>query len=256
MKFYHSPNSAASQKVRIVLEAKLLRFDSVVVDITEGEQFSEEYKAINPAAVVPYLVDNAHIFTESSLIIEYLEDAFPDPSLMPEDGRDRFQVRQILRLCDLLHQACGDLSYAVLGNPLLALKGESEVMRLIEQMPSEQNRCHRRSVIFNGIESTEFKDAVRQHRETFAEMNSRLENQVWLVGGGVSLADLTLAIYVSRVEHLGLEAEIRTHNELAGWYKRMKELPCYEQTFNESTQFVQQVMMQSGASLFCDGLSL
>ena len=68
MKLYYSPNSAASQRVRLVLEEKQLEYDVEEIDLATGEQFSQHYLAINPDAVVPTLEDKGQIITESSLI--------------------------------------------------------------------------------------------------------------------------------------------------------------------------------------------
>lgn len=254
MKLYYSPNSAASQRVRLVLEEKQLSYDVEEIDLAAGEQFSQHYLEINPDAVVPTLEDSGQIITESSLICQYLDEAYPAPCLTPKTAAEKFDMRLVLRKCDELHQACGDISYAVLGGPMIALKGKDEIEQLVERMPSEQNRLHRRSVLFQGIESDEFCEAIDQHRKLFAMMNNRLlGGSTWLVGQQVSLADLALAIYVSRVEHVGLLGEVHRYPALLEWYELMKSRPAYDRTFDSSTEFIQAVMLQTGQQLFANG---
>ena len=75
MKLYHNALSTCSQKVRLVLAEKHLTFESILMDLQTGDQFSAEYRKINPKAVVPSLEDQGRVYIESSLINEYLDDA-------------------------------------------------------------------------------------------------------------------------------------------------------------------------------------
>ena len=83
MKRFHAPISTCSQKVRLVLAEKGLAYESALVDLTSGEQFKPEYLALNPSAVVPTLQDGGATFVESTLINEYLDDAYPEVALKP-----------------------------------------------------------------------------------------------------------------------------------------------------------------------------
>ncbi len=253
MKLYYSPNSAASQRVRLVLAEKQLAYESEIIDLALGEQFKPEYKQLNPDAVVPTLLHDDQVVRECSLICQYLDDAFPEHALTPLDSHERFQMRLILRRCDELHQACGDLSYAVLGGPMLALKGQEEMAAMIDRMPSAQNRAHRRAVIFEGIRSSEFSSAVQQHRQLFAAMEQQLSSADYLVGDKLSLADLALLVYTSRVVHVGLMAELNQFRNLEGWHLKMTARTAYQQTFDESTHFIEEVMKQTGQDLFPQG---
>ena len=104
MKLYHNPMSTCSQKVRLVLAEKQLDFESVVLDLQGGAQFESEYLKLNPQAVVPTLVHQAQVITESTLINEYLEDCYPEPSLLPKTAIERYQLRAFCKqLDDHLH---------------------------------------------------------------------------------------------------------------------------------------------------------
>ena len=89
MKLYHNPMSTCSQKVRLVLAEKQLDFESVVLDLQGGAQFESEYLKLNPQAVVPTLVHQAQVITESTLINEYLEDCYPCLLYTSPSPRDR-----------------------------------------------------------------------------------------------------------------------------------------------------------------------
>ena len=98
MKLYSYFRSSASFRVRIALALKGLPYDYIPVHLVKGggEQFSAEYKAMNPAALVPVLQDDdGSVLTQSLAIIEYLEETRPDPSLLPADPVGRARVRAL-----------------------------------------------------------------------------------------------------------------------------------------------------------------
>jgi maleylpyruvate isomerase len=95
MKLYTFFRSSASYRVRIALNLKGLEYDSVPIHLRRGggEQFSADYRAKNPMALVPALEDGGRILTQSLAIIEYLEERHPAPPLLPKDPADRALVR-------------------------------------------------------------------------------------------------------------------------------------------------------------------
>ena len=93
MRLYHNPISTCSQKVRMVLHEKGLAFEDTVLDLQQGEQFEPGYQALNPNAVVPTLEDQGSVMIESTLINEYLDDAYPTKPLKPVSAVERHQMR-------------------------------------------------------------------------------------------------------------------------------------------------------------------
>jgi maleylacetoacetate isomerase len=100
MKLYTFFRSSASYRVRIALNLKGLDYEQIPIHLRRGggEQWSEAYKSINPQALVPALEDGGRIFTQSLAIIEYLEERFPKPALLPADPADRALVRSMALL--------------------------------------------------------------------------------------------------------------------------------------------------------------
>src|SRR3954468_24258519 len=90
---YHFPSSVCAAKVRLVLQEKKLPWESRIIEILKGEQFEAWYVALNPNAVVPTLVHDGEAICESAVICEYLDDAFPEPSMRPSDLVDRSVMR-------------------------------------------------------------------------------------------------------------------------------------------------------------------
>jgi maleylpyruvate isomerase len=85
MKLYTFWRSQAAFRVRIALNLKGLTCEDVAINLDRGDQFTPEYKAQNPQAVVPTLYDgNAKLF-QSVAILEYLEEKHPNPPILPKD---------------------------------------------------------------------------------------------------------------------------------------------------------------------------
>lgn len=97
MKLYTFFRSSASYRVRIALNLKGLSYEPAPIHLRRGggEQFSETYKGVNPQALVPALEDGGRILTQSLAIIEYLEEKYPQPPLLPSDPADRALVRSM-----------------------------------------------------------------------------------------------------------------------------------------------------------------
>ena len=95
MKLYTFFRSSASYRVRIALNLKGLEYEHVPIHLRRGggEQFSADYKMKNPQALVPALEDGGRLLTQSLAIIDYLEERYPAPPLLPKDPADRATVR-------------------------------------------------------------------------------------------------------------------------------------------------------------------
>jgi maleylpyruvate isomerase len=89
--------SSAAYRVRIALNLKSLPYNALPVHLLRngGEQLSEAYRAINPSAMVPTLVDDGQIIAQSLAIIEYIDETHPQPPLLPPDAAGRARVRAL-----------------------------------------------------------------------------------------------------------------------------------------------------------------
>jgi maleylpyruvate isomerase len=100
MKLYTFFRSSASYRVRIALNLKGLDYEQAPIHLRRGggEQLKPAYKAINPQALVPALEDEGQIFSQSLAIIEYLEERYLKPPLLPSDPAQRAVVRSMALL--------------------------------------------------------------------------------------------------------------------------------------------------------------
>lgn len=92
--------SSAAYRVRIALNLKGLSYQSIYVDLLKqgGENWQPEYRQINPQGLVPALVVDGQIFTQSLSIIEYLEEIHPNPALLPSDVMKRAYARSLAQI--------------------------------------------------------------------------------------------------------------------------------------------------------------
>jgi maleylacetoacetate isomerase len=97
MKLYTFFRSSASYRVRIALNLKGLDYEQVPIHLRRGggEQFAAAYKAINPQGLVPALEDDGHVLIQSLAIMEYLDERYPKPPLLPFEPAERALVRSM-----------------------------------------------------------------------------------------------------------------------------------------------------------------
>jgi maleylacetoacetate isomerase len=93
MQLYTYYRSQASFRVRIALNLKGLAREDVFLHLERGDQFAPQYRALNPQMVVPTLIDGETKLFQSLAILEYLEEKYPEPPLLPADIAARAWVR-------------------------------------------------------------------------------------------------------------------------------------------------------------------
>lgn len=95
MRLHAYYRSSTSYRVRIALNLKQLDYEIVPVDLKVSEQRGEAFRARNPFGGVPVLEADGRSYAQSLAIIDWLEDRFPDPRLLPMDVEDRFTAREL-----------------------------------------------------------------------------------------------------------------------------------------------------------------
>jgi glutathione S-transferase len=229
MKLYHTGLSTCSQKVRLALAEKGLRYDSQLVNLQSGEQFAPAYLKLNPKAVVPTLEDNGVIYTESTLINEYLDDAYPQVPLKPADASARFRMRALVRRIEDAHPSCSAITYAIALRPSMLKKSPAEIEQVVEAIPDPVRRADRRAVLKDGIQAAVFRSALDDFVGALREAECMLQDSEWIAGDAFSLGDCALLPYVLRLEHLGQTAFIdETMPNLARWYARAQARPSFK----------------------------
>lgn len=101
--------SSTSFRARIAMNLKGLSYEYKAVNLLKGEQQSPEYKKLNPIGGVPSLIHNGKIIPDSFAIIEYLEELYPNPALLPKDAYTRARIRQVCEIVNSSMHPMGNL---------------------------------------------------------------------------------------------------------------------------------------------------
>ena len=203
LEFYDNDMSSCAQKVRLVLFEKNIPFERHHLNLRAGDQFKPEYLKLNPNAVVPTIVDDGIPVIESSIIIQYLDDAYPQPSLTFADAHGRARMRRWIRRADAgLHDACGVTSFALVFRHQLSHLDDAAKEAFFEKIPDEKRRTHVRNMTLHGLEAPGVGEALRLYHKTVREMAEQLEKTAWLAGDDYSLADVAMIPYMLRLQHL------------------------------------------------------
>ncbi len=231
VELYHNFLSTCSQKVRLVLAEKGVDYKSHEIDLINGAQHDPEYVKLNPNHVVPTLVHDGAVLIESTLINEYLDDAFPQPALRPADPAERHAMRLFVKkIEDRVASAAGVITFGIGTRPMMLQRSPEEIQAAIDAIPDPKRRAVRKSVTEHGIQAPEMAAAVRAFVDLLDDMETALADRSWLIGDTFSLADCAALPYVLRLDHLAmnplLAAELRP--KVADWYARLQAKPAYE----------------------------
>ena len=103
MKLYGYFRSSAAFRVRIALNLKRRDYETASIHLRRNDQSRPDYRNVNPQGLVPTLEDGGQSLIQSLAIIEYLDDVYPDPPLLPKDPAGRARVRALADIvaCDI-----------------------------------------------------------------------------------------------------------------------------------------------------------
>lgn len=180
MKMYGFWRSNAAHRVRVGLNLKALSYEEAMIDLDAGEQGRADYLGVNPAALVPTLVeDDGSVFTQSLAILEYLDETRPEPPLLPKDPKGRARVRAIA------------LSYAADSHPFITPR-----VRKYLADPLGADEAARmewiRHWLAQGLDTVESRLAADAQTGRFCH------------GDAPTLADICLAVHAGTSKHFGV----------------------------------------------------
>ncbi|MFO1363686.1 MAG: glutathione S-transferase family protein [Burkholderiales bacterium] len=244
LELYHHGSSTCAAKVRFALAEKALPYEAHYVDILRGENFRPEYLKLNPQAVVPTLVHDGEVLVESTVICEYLDDAFPDRPLRPASARDRARMRLWTKAVDeSLQPATKYVTYASCHRHILKrlppdkfeqyMRGpEGEAAIRVAGDPAWVQS--KRAIVELGIAAPGVAEKFRIYDLYLQKMDDALRARPWLAGATFSLADVSLAPYVNRLDMLGMsELWTRSRPRLADWFARVQARPTFKPCFRD-----------------------
>lgn len=215
MKLYYNPISTYSQKTMIAFNEKGIAYEPALVDLGSAEGRAA-YAAINPLGKVPFLVaDDGWVVPESTIIIEYLDDRFPDtPRLIPAEKEAARQVRFIDRLADLY-----------LNNQVIEL-----LFQHIGFKPKDADAAER----------------ARKYVElTYSHWDKRLASQPWLCGETFTMADCSA---IPPLFYAQFAAPFTAYPNVAAYFARAQQRPSYAKVKAESEPAFQALAAKAKAA--------
>jgi glutathione S-transferase len=226
---YHNDMSLCAQKVRVCLAEKGLDWEDRHIVLRSGEHQKPWYRQLNRRAVVPTLIHDDEAIAESNVILEYLDEAFPEPPLAPRDPYGRAKMRLWTKQLDEdIHDASAAIiSFGIAFRHQYLEKGELG-RQMLNQIPNVFKRQRRADVIDKGTDSEHFVAAVQRMIQLLDEMEEALQQHEWLAGASYSLADVAFTPYLARLEHLNILQMVGRRGRVADWYDRCKARPSFE----------------------------
>lgn len=229
IKLYHGTTSVCAIKVRLVLAEKGVSWEGEILNLQRGDQHAPDYMKLNPNGVIPTLVHDGNVIIESTVILNYLDEVFPDPPLMPADPVLRARARIWMKKVDeILHAAIGVVTFATANRKVLIRKTPEELAAHFERIPDPAYRERQRQSVEMGLAAPMVETAIRQYDEAVGQMDHDLGQSEFLAGDAWSLADAALTPYINRAEMLGMEGLWENRPNVARWYAAMKQRPTYD----------------------------
>ena len=215
----------------MLLAEKELEWKSYYVELGRGEQLTPEFLALNPKGVVPVLVHDGVVVTESTIIAEYIEESFPVPALMPAEPAGKARVRYWTKQTDEeIHlPRTIALSWPLALRNIYMEKFPSVAARAeyLAGIVSADAREIKRQSFERGYKAPIFKDAVLFFDALCEKMNTHLEAARWLANNVFTLAEINHVPYLLRLEDLQLSILWRNRPALSDWYARIKARPAW-----------------------------
>jgi glutathione S-transferase len=227
-----SMNCRSLNRSCLCLNEKGLDYKGIILDLRAGDQFRTEYRALNPNALVPTLVHDGVPIIESTVINEYLDEAFPDRPLRPDDPVGRARMRVWTKKPDEIgHSMSGAFGFALSHRHLIKDQSPEAIEAHLAQVRNPAQRERERQSIALGLEAPLVAEAALYFAKLTLEMEAALSTHMWLAGDRYSLADIALTPYITRLDDMGMSAfwDGRAPR-VADWYARIHARSSHRQT--------------------------
>jgi glutathione S-transferase len=222
---YRFPGATCASKVLMVLAEKSLPFEDRIIE--RSDLSSEWYRKLNPNGVVPTIVHDGETIIESSVILNYIEDAFAGPQLRPASTVYRARMNHWMKLADDALNAVGTLTYAIAGRQQLMSQPAEAREAYYQSIPDHQVRVSRRSAIELGLDAPEVAPAVQLLVALQCRANKAVR-QGGFLADDFSLADISLAPIFFRLSHLGLQPSAAELPDFHRWWSEISARPSFQ----------------------------
>jgi glutathione S-transferase len=250
---YDSDYATCPRKARLGLHEKGVDFERRVISLEKGEEHEDWFRALNPKGLIPVLVHNGRVLTESSVICQYVDESFDGPALMPDDpywrARARYWMNRIDVYMHVPHHTA--ICYAIVfRHDYEEVLGGPEAFRdYVDKFPTTLPKDLLLDVFEHGLASERFRNGIKAYMDLFSEMEAALGQTDWLAGVEYSLADVGLGPWVLRiVDELSLTPLVEDRPRVRDWFERVKARPAWHDAIEAYTTPSEVKMAQRAAS--------
>jgi len=243
IELYQTAHSTCSQKVRLTLAEKGMgeRGKDWVeheVNLSKFEQLKPDYLKLNPNGVVPTFVHDGAVIIESAAILEYLEEAFPDPPLAPADKVGRAHMRAWMHYIDEVPTIAVRVpSFANLFAPMrFTNTSDEDFQKHADRLPLRKQFYERMTQ--KGFNEREVNHALDQIRQTCERIEKAMDDTggPWIMGKQYTLVDAQVTPLIDRMEDMGYDYLWQDLPKMSAWWARIKARPSYAQAFYPGTR--------------------
>jgi len=226
------PNANAGKPL-LGLKEKGVEFNYHYIDLAKREQHSPAFLKINPHGMVPALVHDGRVLTESSPMLEYIDEVFDGPPLRPSDPLQLWRMRKFCREMDVsLCPALAMIRSHATASVRYADEDPEMLKRAIERVPLPERKRSWSMQMFNSIPAADIAESHRRVTEAIPMYERALAEFPYLAGPTYSLADINAmctiyALPVQRPEDVNEEST----PHFIDWYRRCHARPGLQAAF-------------------------
>jgi glutathione S-transferase len=235
---YFNWNAVCAQKVLLTLVEKNVPYELRHLDLRKFEQHDPAYLALNPAGVVPTLVHGDEVITESTVIIEYLDDAFAEPRLRPRSAAAQARMRWWMKCVDdVVHPSIRPISFMQFVAPRVRGLSDAALAAVTGAMQKKDLAEVWQRVARAPYSDDELAAYLHKIEDTLDRMEHDLADRAWLAGDEYSLADIAITPYFRRLAQLGKQALWLARPRTEAWLQRIQTRPSFAILDTVRTQY-------------------
>lgn len=225
---YFNWNAVCALKVVLCMAEKGLSWSPHHLVLGEFEQLQPWYLKINPAGVVPTLVHDDVTLAESTIINEYLDDAFPDIRLRPTDPAGLASMRWWNKqIDDVIHPSIRPISFTQFVAPRAATLSREDLESMERRTPKREIAALWRRAAEAPYDEAELGAYLTKIEALFGKMETTLSSKPWLAGNDISLADIGMAPYFRRLIQLRKQAIWLKLPAVTEWWQKISARPSF-----------------------------
>lgn len=234
---YHWEPNANSGKPMLALMEKGVPFVSHYVDMLQFDQHRPEYLAINPQGTIPAMTHHAkggmRVLVESTAIMEYVNDQFAGPELMPTNPQDSLRVRWWMKFMDQwLGPSFSMIGWSVFVGPMVRQRDPVELAAAIDRIPLPERRTAWRKAINGDFSDAEIAESRRRVGLGIEKLEAELGKRSYVGSNQYSLADINIfnSTYSLPLTQPDLTGKDKTPN-IMRWLKRVYSREAVKKTW-------------------------